>query len=151
MLENNARDDLARMFQLFNNVPSSLPCIASIFKEHIKEQGKTALAAATPSKEVKTSEASKAAARSAYIELLMKHHTQFLGLVTNCFQGNTVFHKALKEAFETIVNLNVGTHTTAELLADYANSVLQKGQHMLSLSLSLSLDVFCYVLLPLMF
>jgi cullin 1 len=118
MLENNATQDLARMFSLYSNVPSTLPAIADIFKVYIQELGNGFLNTATPLITGKN-EAAEQSARSQYIEQLMRIHSQNLLLVTTCFNGNTVFHKALKEAFEYVINQKVGETFMAELLSEY--------------------------------
>lgn len=46
--------------------------------------------------------------------------------VVECFNNSSLFHKALKEAFETFCNKSVGEMTSAELLASFCNTLLTK-------------------------
>jgi hypothetical protein len=62
-----------------------------------------------------------------YIPELIKVHDKFYELVVGCFKGNAIFHKALKEACETIVNRKAFPNHTAELLANYCDTLLIKG------------------------
>merc|ERR1719461_2836026 len=55
---------------------------------------------------------------------LIKLHDRFLELVKGSFQGDQLFHKALKEAFEEFINMN---YFTSNYLAKYANDILRKG------------------------
>jgi cullin 1 len=123
LLENNSSPDLARMFSLYNNIETSLPPIADILKAHILELGAGFLATANQAEAGPRGDP----ARAAYVEELMRIHTKYLDLVDTCFNNHTVFHKALKEAFESLVNRRVGQYATAELLSEYADSVLKKG------------------------
>jgi len=56
---------------------------------------------------------------------LIKLHGRFLDLVRGSFQGDQLFHKALKEAFEDFINMN---YFTSNYLAKYANDILKKGK-----------------------
>ena len=44
-----------------------------------------------------------------------------------CFQGHTIFQKALKEAFEVFCNKNILSSTSAEMLASFCDNLLKKG------------------------
>ena len=46
--------------------------------------------------------------------------------VTECFSNHSLFHKALKEAFETFCNKPVGQSTSAELMASFCDNLLKK-------------------------
>lgn len=49
-----------------------------------------------------------------------------------CFQGHTIFHKAMKEAFEVFVNKDIGKTSTAELLSNFCDNLLKKSGERLS-------------------
>ena len=68
------------------------------------------------------------------ITQLIDLHDRFLKIVKIQFQEEAVFHKALKEAFETFINKE---YYVSALLARYANDLLKKGS---KLSSSASLD-----------
>ena len=52
---------------------------------------------------------------------------QYLAYVAECFSGSSLFHKALKEAFEAFCNRPVGGAPAAELMATYCDALLRKG------------------------
>ena len=50
-------------------------------------------------------------------------HLQY---VTESFNSSSLFHKALKEAFEAFCNKAVGGLASAELMANFCNTLLSK-------------------------
>ena len=44
----------------------------------------------------------------------------------DCFSNASLFHKALKEAFESFCNKQIASATMAQLMADYCNTLLKK-------------------------
>ena len=50
-------------------------------------------------------------------------HPQY---VTESFNSSSLFHKALKEAFEAFCNKAVGGLASAELMANFCNTLLSK-------------------------
>jgi cullin 1 len=46
--------------------------------------------------------------------------------VERCFNSASLFHKALKEAFEAFCNKPVAGSQMAELMANYCNALLKK-------------------------
>ena len=46
--------------------------------------------------------------------------------VVECFANSSLFHKALKEAFENFCNKSVAGATTAELMASFCDNLLKK-------------------------
>ena len=56
----------------------------------------------------------------------------FSSSVDNQFQKEPLFQGALKVAFETIMNTDVGTLTNAEYLATFCDRMLKKGGEKLS-------------------
>lgn len=46
--------------------------------------------------------------------------------VDRCFNSASLFHKALKEAFESFCNKPVANCQMAQLMADYCNALLKK-------------------------
>ena len=51
-----------------------------------------------------------------------------LQYVTECFSSSSLFHKALKEAFEAFCNKQVGGLASAELMANFCNTLLTKAR-----------------------
>lgn len=50
----------------------------------------------------------------------------WLQYVTECFNNSSLFHKALKEAFEQFCNKQVGGSSSAELMASFCDNLLKK-------------------------
>ena len=46
--------------------------------------------------------------------------------VSTCFCNGSLFHKALKEAFEAFCNKNVAGSSSAELMASFCDNLLKK-------------------------
>ena len=59
-------------------------------------------------------------------------YLSFSSSVDNQFQKEPLFQGALKVAFETIMNTDVGTLTNAEYLATFCDRMLKKGGEKLS-------------------
>jgi cullin 1 len=94
LLKSHADDDLTRLYALYSNIPSSLPFIAHMLQQHIVDIGSA----------LQDKVQADQAAKNTYIEDLMKIHETYFELVRKCFAGNATFQKALKEAFENIIN-----------------------------------------------
>lgn len=62
-----------------------------------------------------------------FIQSLLSLHDRYMNLVSNCFSKHAVFNKAMKEAFERFVNEQVGDSSTAQLFANYCDSLLNTG------------------------
>eukprot|EP00899_Mesostigma_viride_P014258 jgi/Mesvir1/22833/Mv20093-RA.1 len=62
-----------------------------------------------------------------FVRKVIDLHDKFLGYVGGCFANASLFHKALKEAFEAFCNKNVAGSSTAELLASFCDNLLKKG------------------------
>lgn len=142
LLKSHAEADLFRLYALYSAIPSSLPPIAHMLQAHIVEQGMSLLAqsssappagggdVAAGGAAAAAAAASSSAPKSSYIEELMRMHALYFELVRSAFNGHTTFQKALKDAFEAILNNRThygGGATAAELLATYADDVLRKG------------------------
>ncbi|KAA8490321.1 Cullin-1 [Porphyridium purpureum] len=65
--------------------------------------------------------------RSEFIVKLLALHERYYDLVINCFGDSLPFHKAMKEAFEAFLNFHVGKTSSAELFANYCDSLLSVG------------------------
>ena len=50
-------------------------------------------------------------------------HPQY---VVECFMSSSLFHKALKEAFEAFCNKQVAGCTIAEIMANFCNNLLKR-------------------------
>ena len=63
----------------------------------------------------------------AFVRRVVELHDKHVALTAECWQNSTLFHKALKEAFEVCCNKQVGASTFAELLANFCDALLKKG------------------------
>ncbi|CAN6183699.1 unnamed protein product [Urochloa humidicola] len=122
-------EDLSRMFRLFSRIKDGLPPVSKTFQEHVNEVGmsllKQAVDAATSKKGEKKDVVSTL--ELDYVRKILDLHDKYMAYVMSCFQNHTLFHKALKEAFEVVCNKNVAGCTSAELFASYCDSILRKG------------------------
>ena len=128
LLRDNKTNDLSRMFRLFSRVPTGLPPIGNIVRKHITDVG-LAL--------VKAQSSVADADLMPYVQELLDIHDKYTELVgtgpeKGCFQGHSIFHKAMKEAFEVFVNKDIGKTSTAELLSNFCDNLLKKSGERLS-------------------
>ena len=113
LLRDNKTDDLSRMFRLFSRIPTGLPPVGNIVRKHITDVG-LAL--------VKAQSSTDGVDLMPYVQELLDIHDKYAELVgtgpdKGCFQGHSIFHKAMKEAFEVFVNKDIGKTSTAEVTA----------------------------------
>ncbi|XLR55654.1 hypothetical protein S83_006326 [Arachis hypogaea] len=102
LLRDDKVEDLSRMYRLYQKIPKGLDPVANVFKQHVTAEG-TAL--------VQQAEEASSLVRK-FIEL----HDKYMTYVNDCFINHTLFHKALKEAFEVFCNKNAAGSSSAELL-----------------------------------
>ncbi|KZV24389.1 cullin-1 [Dorcoceras hygrometricum] len=62
-----------------------------------------------------------------FVRRVIELHDKFMAYVNECFLNHTLFHKALKEAFEVFCNKGVAGSSSAELLATFCDNILKKG------------------------
>ncbi|AQK95115.1 Cullin-1 [Zea mays] len=117
LLRDDKVEDLSRMYRLFSKISRGLEPISNMFKTHVTNEG-TAL--------VKQAEDS-ASNKKVFVWKIIELHDKYVAYVTECFQGHTLFHKALKEAFEVFCNKGVSGSSSAELLATFCDNILKKG------------------------
>jgi cullin 1 len=134
LLRDDKTEDLARMFRLFKRIPAGLPPVADIFKKHVEKEGvtlvKQAEDAAGAKKDPGAKDKAAAAAQSTeqvFVRSVIQLHDKYLQYVIDCFSNDSLFHRALKEAFEVFYNKGVAGSTSAELLATFCDKLLQKG------------------------
>ncbi|XP_016700735.1 cullin-1 isoform X3 [Gossypium hirsutum] len=129
LLRDDKVEDLSRMFRLFSKIPRGLEPVSSIFKQHVTAEG-TALV-----KHAEDAASSKKADKKdmvgmqeqVFVRKVIELHDKYLAYVNDCFQNHTLFHKALKEAFEVFCNKGVAGSSSAELLATFCDNILKKG------------------------
>ncbi|KAK1295301.1 Cullin-1 [Acorus calamus] len=62
-----------------------------------------------------------------FVRKVIELHDKYLAYVNDCFNNHSLFHKALKEAFEVFCNKGVAGSSSAELLATFCDNILKKG------------------------
>jgi len=130
LLVDDKMEDMARMFRLFSRVPSGLLPVADMFKKHIESEGmslvKHAEAAVSQRKDQGKRDA-LASTEQVFVKCTIQLHDKYLGYVNDCFGNSSLFHKAVKEAFEVFCNRVVSGSSSAELLASFCDNLLKKG------------------------
>lgn len=126
LLRDDKVDDLSRMYRLYHKIPRGLEPVANIFKQHVTAEGNALVQQA---EDAATNQAANTAGvqEQVLIRKVIELHDKYMVYVTECFQNHTLFHKALKEAFEIFCNKTVAGSSSAELLATFCDNILKKG------------------------
>ena len=132
LLQDDRKEDLSRLFRLFQHVDNGLPPIAAIVKEHITKMGEELVTKREAALEAVTDAKDKEALDPQFVESLVELHDRSMQLVTEQFQGHALFQKALKEAFEVFVNHDTGKTSNAELISSFCDRILKTGGAKLS-------------------
>lgn len=134
LLRGDRLDDLGRMFRLFSRVQNGLVPVAGFFKRHVEKEGMSQVKAVEEALAAKKAAGPKGApgeeagaTENAFMRHIISLHDKYIGYVGGCFANNSLFHKALKEAFEVFCNKTVANTTFAELLANFCDTLLKKG------------------------
>ncbi|XP_020102127.1 cullin-1-like isoform X2 [Ananas comosus] len=122
-------DDLSRMYRLFNRMTYPLGLILHIFKQHIIAEGTAVVMQAENAAKNKQADKKDVVGFSEqiFVGKVIELHDKYLVYVNNCFQSHSLFHKALRDAFEAFCNKNIAGSSSAELLANFCDNVLKKG------------------------
>lgn len=124
LLRDDKVEDLSRMYRLYHKIPKGLEPVANVFKQHITAEGTVLVQQA---EDAAMNHAGHAVQEQVLIRKIIELHDKYMEYVTNCFQNHTLFHKALKEAFEIFCNKTVGGSSSSELLATFCDNILKKG------------------------
>ncbi|CAH1441220.1 unnamed protein product [Lactuca virosa] len=116
LLREDRVDDLSRMYRLFSKIQSGLDLFSRMFEQHVAAEG-TAL--------VKQAE-DAASTNKGFVRKVIELHDKYLAYVNDCFMNHTLFHKALKEAFQIFCNKGIAGSSSAELLATFCDDILKK-------------------------
>ncbi|CAN1834125.1 CUL1 [Linum perenne] len=125
LLRDDKVEDLSRMYRLYHKIPKGLDPVASIFKQHITAEGTVLVQQAEDAASNQTANGS--GQEQVLIRKVIELHDKYLAYVSDCFQNHTLFHKAMKEAFEIFCNKTVGGAPSAELLSTFCDNILKKG------------------------
>ncbi|CAN6558631.1 unnamed protein product [Malus baccata var. baccata] len=126
MLRLDKVDDLSRIFRLYNKIPKGLDPVSLVFKQHITAEG-TALVQQAEDAASSQARGGAGTQEQVLIKNIIELHDKYMKYVDDSFQNHTLFHKALKEAFEVFCNKSVSGSSSAELLAGFCDNILKKG------------------------
>ncbi|KAL5983857.1 Cullin-1 [Asimina triloba] len=124
-----AVDDLSRMYRLFSRIPKGLEPVSNIFKQHVTVEGTALVKQAEDAASNKKAEKKEVVGlqEQVFVRKVIELHDKYLAYVNDCFMNHSLFHKALKEAFEVFCNKGVAGSSSAELLATFCDNILKKG------------------------
>ncbi|KAL8239057.1 hypothetical protein R6Q59_015624 [Mikania micrantha] len=127
LLRDDKVDDLSRMYRLFSKIPRGLDPVSSMFKQHVTAEGITLVKQAEDAASNKKAEKRDMVGlqEQVFVRKVIELHDKYLAYVNDCFNNHTLFHKALKEAFEIFCNMGVAGSSSAELLATFCNNILK--------------------------
>ncbi|KFK42683.1 hypothetical protein AALP_AA1G026300 [Arabis alpina] len=131
LLRDDKMDDLSRMYRIYHPIPQWLKLVADLFNKHVTAEGNILI------KQVEDADTTQAAntggvqEQEVRLQVLMRIvnelRNKYMVYVTECFQNNYLFHKALQEAFEIFCSKKVAGISIAELLATLCDNLLKKG------------------------
>lgn len=127
LLRDDKVDDLSRMYRLYHKITKGLDPIANIFKQHITNEGMVLIQQAEDAATNQTTASAGGVQEQVLVRKIIDLHDKYMAYVTDCFTNHTLFHKALKEAFEVFCNKTVSGSSSAELLATFCDNILKKG------------------------
>ncbi|GFZ13719.1 cullin 1 [Actinidia rufa] len=138
LLRDDKVEDLSRMYRLFHKIPKGLEPIANIFKQHVTAEGTALVQQAEDAAGNKiafpnandyffTGRGAAGLQEQVFVRKVIELHDKYMAYVNDCFANHTLFHKALKEAFEVFCNKNVSGCSSAEMLASFCDNILKKG------------------------
>ncbi|KAF5207697.1 Cullin-1 [Thalictrum thalictroides] len=129
LLRDDKVDDLSRMYRLFSKIPHGLDPVSSMFKQHVTAEGTALVNQAEDAASNKKAEKRDVVGlpEQVFVKKVLDLHDKYLAYVNDCFLNHTLFHKALKEAFEVFCNKGVSGSSSAELLATFCDNILKKG------------------------
>jgi|Transcript_101832 cullin 1 len=98
LLQDQKLDDLARMYRLFARISKGLDPIAVIIKEYSTNEGMKIVKkhADLPELDFKN-----------YVNDLIEIHDKYTMILSKVLDNNSVFQKAIKDAFEAFINQNI--------------------------------------------
>jgi len=131
LLDNDKREDLARMHRMFQLVDNGLNPIALSFRQYVTDRGnKIVDDRVEQAKQVASK--SEALGDPSFIQTLLDLHDRFKGIVHECFSQDSLFQKSLKEAFEVFINRDIGKYSFAALMSSFCDRILKKSGERLS-------------------
>ncbi|KAK9945524.1 hypothetical protein M0R45_011037 [Rubus argutus] len=126
LLRDDKVEDLSRIYRLYHKIPKGLDPVAAVFKQHVTAEG-TALVQAAEDATSNQASSGSGAQEQVLVRKIIELHDKYMAYVNDCFINHSLFHKALKEAFEVFCNKAVSGSSSAELLAGFCDNILKKG------------------------
>ncbi|RVW54547.1 Cullin-1 [Vitis vinifera] len=148
LLRDEKVDDLSRIYRLYHKIPRGLELfLAYLNRLRVSDEGlalvNQAIDAANnqvqyldPSSfnpiacnslDLCEAENVRSVHEQVLVRKIIELHDKYMVYVCNCFMNQSLFHKALKEAFEIFCNKTVAGCSSAELLAAFCDNILKKG------------------------
>jgi len=114
--ENNF-EVLKLLYKLYYPVKDGLKLIAEKFKFQLTETGKSLLQNTETTSNGKDLPLRTILVNSQLVEKVIDTLVHFRGIITNCFNADSLFDRNLQISFQDFLNLDVGKFSMAELLA----------------------------------
>ncbi|KAK9713588.1 hypothetical protein RND81_06G037600 [Saponaria officinalis] len=127
LLRNDKVEDLSRMYRLYSKVPNGLDPMGTILKQHITEEGTSLVQQAEDAASSKAENVAGGSYEQMFIRKVIDLHDKFMAYVIDCFGSHAIFHKAVKEAFETFLSKGAAGNSSAEVLSIFCDNILKKG------------------------
>ncbi|KAF6139115.1 hypothetical protein GIB67_009958 [Kingdonia uniflora] len=129
LLRDDKVEDLSRMFRLFSKIPQGLDPVSNTFKQHVTAEGSALVKQAEDAASNKKADKRDVVGlqEQMFVRKIIELHDKYMTYVNDCFLNHSLFHKALKEAFEVFCNKGVAGSSSAELLASFCDNILKKG------------------------
>jgi cullin 1 len=125
LLDNDKREDLARVHRMYSLVDNGLSAVSQAFRQYVTERGNKIVDERVESAKQLASK-SEALSDPTFIQALLDLHDRFKGIVQECFSQDSLFQKSLKEAFEVFINRDIGKYTFAQLMSSFCDRILKK-------------------------
>jgi len=133
LLANDKTEDLERMFKLFNRLDNGLNPMAQILKEYIEGVGQGHIGQREAKIKAAEAEGKKEKGDDPdFVKALLATHAKYVDLIKAHLSNHPLFQQALKDAFASIMNNDVGITTNAELISTYCDRLLKAGGEKLS-------------------
>ncbi|KAK9153137.1 hypothetical protein Sjap_000617 [Stephania japonica] len=128
LLRDSKVEDLSMMYRLFSQIPHGLNLVSNIFKQHVTTEFTTLVKQTEDAASNEKAEKKEMVGlqEQVFVRKVIDLHDKYSAYVTNCFMNDTLFDKALREAFEVFCNKTVGGSSSAEQLATYCDNIFKK-------------------------
>ncbi|XP_057871638.2 cullin-1 [Cryptomeria japonica] len=128
LLRAHKKDDLSRMFRMFNKIYQGLDPIACTFKQFVTGEGTELVKQAEDAAaNIQGRRDTSGTRDQGFIRKLFDMHDKYEHYVLECFQNNKLFQKALDEAFTKFCNEGFKEISIPELLSTFSDNVLRNG------------------------